>query len=574
MIPDNITSDHIIKAIQEIDSTGRERPSRKYFVLYKGRKYPPKLVISLANKFPNGRELSSSEFSGGAETNNFLRKRGFDIELSAPTDGPPDHDPRCRDCKSTVEKLLKKLYGEVRKNYTIDAGSKPDDYKTSNHYQTLVTILSVLEEQRGFKNFIGAPRLPNVDFFIPNPGFVLEFDESQHFSDCRRLALENYPDNLEVEFDRQLWIQLCKNIQAKDNDPLDRDERRAWYDTLRDFLPTVKGLSPTVRLYAADRPWCALNPALPKDVETFRVIVEGRRKQTCARGIEIRYDPHAALGRIVIQGEWGGDLQTARDLLEHVSEAWPSGEYVQCLITPGAFITFGNPDSLPKVADNINTPPETVELLFSGVRDICTKLLTDDLIKRLSNCTRYITIGVDSKKDNISQTQNYIRQTHVEMVCVVDLIRRKFDVTGKAYPTPQQEHNLIRIPSLKSHFVDLDCGSVMVLGCHDLSMFNPRGRATAKGWRKRVSEEFLHLAWARRPIIVLHHPHTTIKATTWIHAWNTLRKDLPWVKNYLGAGRYSQDDAGWSKRNSLDEVLAKTKMGPVVDVIVRLEDCD
>jgi hypothetical protein len=73
------------------------------------------------------------------------------------------------------------------------------------------------------------------------------------------------------------------------------------------------------------------------------------------------------------------------------------------------------------------------------------------------------------------------------------VITRRFHVTGKSYPTPQQEQKLIRIPDLESHFLNLECGSVMILGCYNLSMFNPRGRAVAQGWRKKVSEEFLQL---------------------------------------------------------------------------------
>jgi hypothetical protein len=34
---------------------------------------------------------------------------------------------------------------------------------------------------------------------------------------------------------------LCEEINAKDNYPPYRDEQRAWYDTLRDFLASDKG---------------------------------------------------------------------------------------------------------------------------------------------------------------------------------------------------------------------------------------------------------------------------------------------------------------------------------------------
>ena len=81
MIPPNIEREHIIEAVQKIDSEGvpSHRESKGFFLEFEGEPYPPKYTISLANKFANGEELDSSRFSGGQETNNFLRRLGFDI---------------------------------------------------------------------------------------------------------------------------------------------------------------------------------------------------------------------------------------------------------------------------------------------------------------------------------------------------------------------------------------------------------------------------------------------------------------------------------------------------------------
>ena len=115
--------------------------------------------------------------------------------------------------------------------------------------------------------------LPHCDFFIPNPGFILEFDESQHFTLPRKIALERYPDDLKMGFSRERWMMLCQRIDSKDNDPPYRDEQRAWYDTLRDFLPAIKGLKPTVRLFARDFVWCSLDPDDPSDVRRFKNLL-------------------------------------------------------------------------------------------------------------------------------------------------------------------------------------------------------------------------------------------------------------------------------------------------------------
>jgi len=81
VIPSNITRQHILQAISEIKK-GKIPPYREstaWSILYNGEHFPPKYVISLANKFANGRELDPSQFSGGDETNNFLKRKEFDI---------------------------------------------------------------------------------------------------------------------------------------------------------------------------------------------------------------------------------------------------------------------------------------------------------------------------------------------------------------------------------------------------------------------------------------------------------------------------------------------------------------
>ena len=80
-IPKNITQEHILQAIQKIDSEGVpfHRQSVQFNLLYNDQYYPPKYIVSLANIFANGHELPPEQFNGGAETNTFLEKLGFSI---------------------------------------------------------------------------------------------------------------------------------------------------------------------------------------------------------------------------------------------------------------------------------------------------------------------------------------------------------------------------------------------------------------------------------------------------------------------------------------------------------------
>ncbi len=297
MIPSNIEREHIIKAIQEIDSNGIPpgRESRKFCLSFEGKQYPPKYVLSLANKFANDEELDPSEFSGGQETNNFLKELGFDIaETSSsgtfviPTSSQKKtfeatqkgHDERCPECKNTIERMLKKIYGDVESNYKFEVSTNVKDYKDIPFYQELKEILLELQKHRGYEDFVRTPTLPRCDFFVPNPGFIVEFDESQHFTLPRKISLQNYPRNLKLGFSFTKWIVLCEKINAKDNDPSFRYEQRAWYDTLRDFLPEIKGLKSTVRLYSKEMQWCSLNPENPEDIAKFRELIENRRKRS------------------------------------------------------------------------------------------------------------------------------------------------------------------------------------------------------------------------------------------------------------------------------------------------------
>ena len=83
MIPDNITREHILEAIDAIDKAGvpKSREATKYGLKHNYKLYPPKYVISIANRFTNGIELDPELFSGGDETNSYLELLGFQIIL-------------------------------------------------------------------------------------------------------------------------------------------------------------------------------------------------------------------------------------------------------------------------------------------------------------------------------------------------------------------------------------------------------------------------------------------------------------------------------------------------------------
>ena len=230
-------------------------------------------------------------------------------------------------------------------------------------------------------------------------------------------------------------------------------------------------------------------------------------------------------------------------------------------------------DSIPRQRDNRYPDASAIQELNRLGQKCCEQLLSGGLRKKLSRCTDYLTIGVDTRKAKISSTDNHIPQPHAEFVFVANLRTGELHFTGKSYPTSGQERGLLRVQDLDTHFVKIAGKETMVLGCHDLNMFNPRSDATAGGWRAEVKEQFKALAHRHSPVQVLHHPHTAVKRMTWQHAWNGLRREVISVQSYLGTGCYTYRDSknGFS-RDSIGSVLVATgtQSDPgVVDVVVR-----
>jgi len=585
MIPNAIKKEHILKAINSVKKHGVTpgRRSRKFSLKHHDKLYPPKYIISLACHYATGRKLHSDEFSGGNESNDFLNRLGFKIIISSSDKKLPSkithekkkplklrasHDERCPDCKETISLLLQKIYGRVEANYKFDVGTRPDDFRNSACFDVLKKIYEALQKNRVFKDFVRAKTLPNCDYYIPRPGFILEFDESQHFTKSRAIALKNYSKDIKLGFDKYKWIDRCLDIDARDNDPPYRDEQRAWYDTLRDFCSLILN-KPIVRLLPDEALWCSLDPNKSSDVEKFKNIIE---EKLSIWKIKIKENKSPEIARIIIAKNWAGDLETAKKLLQDICNGWPKNKKVRFLVTCGGFIQFKWPEILSwdNIGNNKKPEYEAVDILVKEADKCARNLLDQGLADNLKTFTDYVTLGIDSFKDTISMTQTVITKPHIELVFIIDLKTNQYYWTGKSYPTPGQEHGLIRICDLKKHFIDLEnLEKVMVLGCHDLSIFNNRNWKNTGRWRKRIKNDFRSLAQREKPHIVLHHPHTTVKIATWRNAWNFLNESLPSVKQYAGAGRFYEHDRPRSKWDDLDDVLYSTSSGNTIDFIVR-----
>lgn len=81
---EELSAEHVLEAILEIDRDGvpPDAQSRTYDLIHNGKRYPPKLVLSLAVKKATGEELDRGTFAGGEGTAAFklLAALGFDIQ--------------------------------------------------------------------------------------------------------------------------------------------------------------------------------------------------------------------------------------------------------------------------------------------------------------------------------------------------------------------------------------------------------------------------------------------------------------------------------------------------------------
>lgn len=400
MIPSVILRQHLLQAVQQARCQGIPpgRSCRDYCLVYDSSHYPPKYIIALAHEAAVGHLLPSDEFSGGKEANNFLQSRGFKVVqcgcggVRVPTKHVTHnlavsnfgtgarqlhtHSHRCRECKNRVRQLLEHVYGECQQDYRFPWPAHLPAYRDTPVFSTLQMVLRSLEAFRDHTNFVKTVSIPPCDFFVPGPGFIVEFDESQHFTVPRKIALSLYPPDCGVGFSVDRWVALCEKHNAKDNDPSYRDEQRAWYDTLRDLVPPLHGPQCTVRLYAADMQWCALDPRNRKDVETFQefllkdAVVEHQASiqitaERPSRNHERLSTRHLSSAvATVLTEEWGTITSSAKDSLvkdvvtgvvnrtqEPVVIVLPAGFYSHTALAKLFHRTGGKVASMLKAAD-------------------------------------------------------------------------------------------------------------------------------------------------------------------------------------------------------------------------------
>ena len=186
--------------------------------------------------------------------------------------------------KIVLFSVLESIFGvgSVEKEKRFEWGDIPDNYQEQHQL-----VFDTLKNARGYDNFVRSKAI-NYDFFIEgnNPalvnllpgintnGLIIEYDEKQHFSQIRKLSLLAYPSDITLYFDKQRWIDKCDEINARDNDPIYRDEQRAFRDSIRD-ISSYRNNYLLLRIMYSDYDF--ENNSLEQSIEHIRVLVSQLR---------------------------------------------------------------------------------------------------------------------------------------------------------------------------------------------------------------------------------------------------------------------------------------------------------
>ena len=275
-----ITRDDVIKAIEKFLIINPEYTEpRSTYLVFEGKKLPAKHIRGMAYHEHYGAPISKNDFGGGLETVKFFERLGFEMDYrgtskneskktgkavkktTSPTPLAIEKKPnipsenKCNNMdvkapsaaketdnkikisskgvieqKNALQLILNRMFsGDVVCEKTYPWLKTPN--VVEGNYKKLYEALS---NYRGDTAFAKKGVTLRCDFVCENQKLIIEYDERQHFTEARRISLEAYND-IPLSFDRSLWIHACQSVGAKDNAPYNRDETRAYYDSVRDI---------------------------------------------------------------------------------------------------------------------------------------------------------------------------------------------------------------------------------------------------------------------------------------------------------------------------------------------------
>lgn len=160
-----------------------------------------------------------------------------------------------------VEKVLE---SKAEKRAQFDwLCNKPTKKHFGEHYDRIIELYNHFNGNWE-STTIKADGFLTPDAYFNDPyKFIFEFDELQHFTTYREDTFSFYPEDIIVGYSTDKYIDYCKKYfskaLAKGPDRFRRTTadfqyingraaQRAFFDTFRDWLPTLHGLNPTIRI--------------------------------------------------------------------------------------------------------------------------------------------------------------------------------------------------------------------------------------------------------------------------------------------------------------------------------------
>jgi hypothetical protein len=268
------------------------------------------------------------------------------------------------------------------------------------------------------------------------------------------------------------------------------------------------------------------------------------------------------IGRLIIHEAPSGDADAAEETLFDVfTRRWISGARVKFLITPGGFVSAEWPRAWAGHVSWQSRPTDLVGLI-AAAEPVINRVVSARILRAAADKAEVLSVGVDLCANSGPE--------HVELVAIIDVRAGMFvRWTGKSYPADGQEKTLVQVTDLDTHLLSIAGERVLVLGCHDLNMFNPRGRATQdpQGDRRKRCDAMAARVQQFRPSVVLHHPHSTDTPNIWRMAWSSLQRTAPSVKAWASGISYYNKNRTDPPRAPLDQVLRSTQGGePCLDI--------
>ena len=135
------------------------------------------------------------------------------------------------------------------------------------------SIINTLSKYRGDTKFARKKAKLKCDFVCDAKKIIIEYDERQHFSEARRLSLLAYKGKVHTDYDIDFWIKACADVHARDNDPSNRDEIRAYYDSTRDIEAARNGYK-LIRIMHDQVDWSAAGAE-----QELRKLLKGGKRQ-------------------------------------------------------------------------------------------------------------------------------------------------------------------------------------------------------------------------------------------------------------------------------------------------------